>query len=188
MGKSATGKDTIYKELLKNEALGLRAMVPYTTRPIRAGETEGVEYRFTDEETYKQLASENRVIESRIYDTVHGLWRYFTVADAHMELERYNYCMIGTLEAYVNIREYFGESRVLPVLIELDDGERLERAIARERSQEEPRYEEMCRRFLADNADFSEERIARAGITRRFRNNALESCLEEVAEYIREHI
>ena len=52
MGKSSTGKDTIYKELLQNEELSLKRIVPYTTRPIRVGETEGVEYHFTDEEGY----------------------------------------------------------------------------------------------------------------------------------------
>ena len=49
-GKSSTGKDTIYKSLMENKELGLRPVVPYTTRPMRAKETPGVEYHFTDEE------------------------------------------------------------------------------------------------------------------------------------------
>ena len=48
-GKSSTGKDTIYRNLMENKALRLRPIVPYTTRPVRAGETPGVEYHFTDE-------------------------------------------------------------------------------------------------------------------------------------------
>ena len=44
MGKSSTGKDTIYKELLKRKNIAFRTVVSYTTRPIRAGEQEGVEY------------------------------------------------------------------------------------------------------------------------------------------------
>ena len=48
MGKSATGKDTIYKKILQNSELKLRRIVSYTTRPIREGEEEGVEYYFTD--------------------------------------------------------------------------------------------------------------------------------------------
>ena len=56
----------------------------------------------------------------------------------------------------------------------------------RERSQEIPRYEEMCRRFLADQEDFSEEKIAAAGITRKFQNVDLEECVEEITEYIRQ--
>ncbi|NLP15475.1 MAG: guanylate kinase, partial [Clostridiales bacterium] len=44
IGKSATGKDTIYKKLLEHEELGLRSVIMYTTRPIRKSETDGVEY------------------------------------------------------------------------------------------------------------------------------------------------
>ena len=60
------------------------------------------------------------------------------------------------------------------------------KSIERERGQEIPRYEEMCRRFLADQEDFSEEKIAAAGITRKFQNVDLEECVEEIAEYIRQ--
>ena len=44
------------------------------------------------------------------------------------------------------------------------------RALNREREQEVPRYAELCRRFLADTRDFSEENLANLGITRRFVN------------------
>ena len=43
MGKSATGKDTIYKRLLADGALKLNKIVTYTTRPIREGERAGEE-------------------------------------------------------------------------------------------------------------------------------------------------
>ena len=42
MGKSSSGKDTLYKLILENEKLQLSNIVPYTTRPIRAGEQDGV--------------------------------------------------------------------------------------------------------------------------------------------------
>ena len=44
MGKSSSGKDTIYRELIENEKLSLKTILGYTTRPIREGEKEGVEY------------------------------------------------------------------------------------------------------------------------------------------------
>ena len=96
-----------------------------------------------------------------------------------------DYLGIGTLESYVKMREYYGKETVCPVYIEVEDGERLARALKRERGQEIPRYEEMCRRFLADQEDFSEEKIAAAGITRKFQNVDLEECVEEIAEYIK---
>ena len=48
MGKSSTGKDTIYKELRKRMPQ-LKNVTIYTTRPRREGEKEGEEYFFTDE-------------------------------------------------------------------------------------------------------------------------------------------
>ena len=55
MGKSSSGKDTIFKELMKEGTMDLRTIVPYTTRPIRAGEENGVEYFFTDEAGFQAL-------------------------------------------------------------------------------------------------------------------------------------
>ena len=188
IGKSSTGKDTIYKRLLAQEILRLKRIVPYTTRPMREGEQEGVEYHFTDEAGFQKLKKEGKIIEDRAYDTVHGLWRYFTVADDSLDLSRDSYCVIGTLEAYVQIRAYFGEDKVIPVLIELDDGERLQRALGRERKQEHPRYEEMCRRFLADSKDFSAEKIKEAGNPKIFYNDSLEACLQEIVTYIRDFL
>lgn len=187
MGKSSTGKDTIFKELLKAGTVGLKTIVPYTTRPVRAGEQDGVEYFFTDEEGFQRLLQSGKMIEERAYHTVHGVWRYFTVDDGQIQLDSQSYIMIGTLESYQNMKKYFGEENLLPVLIELDDGIRLQRALDRERQQEHPKYEEMCRRYLADSADFSEEKIAEAEITRRFYNDDLQRCLGKIETYIKEN-
>lgn len=184
MGKSSTGKDTIFKELLKEGTLALKTIVPYTTRPIRAGEQDGVEYFFTDENGFQKLKKQGKVIEDRAYNTFHGLWRYFTVDDGQIKLGENDYIVIGTLEAYLKMKEYFGADKILPIMIELDDGVRLQRALDREKSQETPKYEEMCRRFLADSVDFADEKIEEAGITKVFYNNDLADCLREITEYI----
>ncbi|MDE7354577.1 MAG: guanylate kinase [Acetatifactor sp.] len=186
MGKSSTGKDTIYKSLLEDESLELRRIVPYTTRPIRDGERDGFEYFFTDETGFRRLKEQGKIVEDRAYQTYHGLWRYFTVNDGQIK-PGHDYLLIGTLETYIRLQDYFGKDRLLPIMVELDDGARLQRALDREKSQEFPRYEEMCRRFLADTKDFADERILQAGITRRFRNNDLEECLQEIREYIVEN-
>lgn len=184
MGKSSSGKDTIFKRLLADGTLDLKTVVPYTTRPIRSGERNGTEYFFTDEDGFLKLKAEGRIIEERTYQTFHGLWRYFTLDDGQFRWDGQDYIMIGTLEAYLKVKDYFGEDKLLPVMIELDDGVRLERALNRERKQAFPKYEEMCRRFLADSEDFSEGKIRQAGIDRRFRNDDLEKCLAEITSYI----
>lgn len=184
MGKSSSGKDTIYKKLLEHKDIRLRKIVPYTTRPIRSGEQDGIEYHFTDETGYQELLGMGKVIESREYHTCHGVWRYFTVKDKNIDLDSQSYIMIGTLEAYEKISGFYGKDKVVPVMIELDDGIRLQRALDREKAQNNPRYEEMCRRFLADSEDFSEEKLAKAGITQTFANNDLAQCLSMIVEYL----
>lgn len=184
MGKSSTGKDTLFKKILGDERLALKTIVLYTTRPMRAGEQNGVEYFFCDEEKVEQLEREGRIIELRAYDTVHGIWKYFTVNDDQIDLKNQDYLIIGTLESYLKIRDYFGKDKVVPIYIEVEDGERLSRALCRERMQENPKYEELCRRFLADVKDFSEEKLKEAGITRRFINQDLDETEKEIRELI----
>ena len=187
MGRSSSGKDTIYKELLAQNQVMLQPIVPYTTRPIRAGESDGVEYHFTDEEGFLRLQNQGRVIEDRVYHTCLGMWRYFTVADGEIDTKSGSYVVIGTLESYEQMRRFYGEDKVLPIMIELDDGVRLQRALDREMAQDHPKYEEMCRRFLADAEDFSEEKLNKAGISRTFYNDKLSRCLEEILSYLQEN-
>ena len=185
MGKSASGKDKIYSELLQNEKLGLKELVLYTTRPIRHGEEDGKQYYFVDDKRLNQLRNEGKIIEERAYQTVHGIWTYFTADEGQIALEQASYIGIGTLESYGKMRQYFGPEKIVPVYVEVEDGIRLERALIREKKQEQPKYKEMCRRFLADCEDFSEENIAAEKIERRFFNNgAFEDCLKEVEEFI----
>lgn len=183
MGKSASGKDTIYKKLLEKFSW-LKTVVMYTTRPIRDGETEGEEYHFTSDTRLEQFEKEGKVIESRTYQTVFGPWRYCTVNDGQIDLENHDYLMIGTLESYRSTRDYFGPGKLVPIYIEVEDGERLTRALEREKQQNNPKYAELCRRFLADEEDFREENLREAGIEKRYENKEMEECLKEIEEEI----
>lgn len=184
MGKSAAGKDTIYGKLRKKAGSGAGAalgeVVPYTTRPIRTGEQNGVSYFFETDEAFEQAKKSGSIIESRDYHTVHGIWHYYTKDDGQIDLSVRSYLLIGTLESYEAFVSYFGGDRVVPLYVELEAGERLQRALNRERAQEHPRYAELCRRFLADEQDFSEEKLQRAGIQKRYCNADAEQCAEEI--------
>ncbi len=186
MGKSASGKDYVYKQLLAREDNQLRRVIPYTTRPIRIKEVEGESYFFCTDAEAEEMARAGRVIEMRSYDTACGVWKYFTADDGQIDLTRNDYLMIGTLESYEKIRDYFGAEHVCPLYIWVEDGERLYRALRRERKQEEPKYAEMCRRFLADTQDFSEENLARVGIANRFENLEKEQIVADVHRFIEE--
>ena len=187
MGKSASGKDKIYSILLADQELNLRKMVLYTTRPVREGEENGKQYFFTDDKKLEEFRKSGKLIESRSYHTVHGIWTYFTADDGQVKLNEADYLGIGTLESYRQLKEYYGEENVLPIYIQVEDGERLRRALVREQKQEEPKYTEMCRRFLADQEDFSEENIVGAGIRIRFENDDLDICVKNISDYIKNH-
>ena len=172
-------------EVAKLCGVSVRTVQYYDTRNILIpSELSEGGRRLYSEEDVKRLEDEGKIVELRAYDTVYGIWKYFTVNDGNLSLDKENYLMIGTLEAYVKIRDYFGKDVTVPIYVEIDDGERLARALKRERQPENQKYEEMCRRFLADAADFSEDKIKEAGIERRFQNDDLENTLLEIKEYI----
>lgn len=187
MGKSSSGKDTIFRKLKENMP-ELKTITLYTTRPMREGEENGKEYFFITEECLDKFIQQGKVIELREYHTVHGIWKYFTADDGQIRLDSADYIVIGTLESYGKMRAYFGKEHLIPVYIEVDDGERLMRALERERMQEQPKYAEMCRRFLADTEDFSEEKLREQEIEQRFRNKNLEQCLKEIMLYIQKNM
>lgn len=185
MGKSATGKDHIFKAVCERCGDGLKPVVPYTTRPIRHNETEGVEYHFVSREQMQELESAGKIIEKRSYNTIAGEWCYFTCDDGQIDTEKHDSILIVTLEAYRKIRDYFGAENVCPIYIEVGDAERLRRAIKREEKQEKPVLAEVCRRYLADEKDFSEEELQSLGIVRRFENIDFDKCVDEIVGAIR---
>lgn len=184
MGKSASGKDHIYEKILSRRSGRIKPLVLYTTRPVRSGEEQGKQYFFVNADTLEELEKNGKVIERRDYLTVNGIWSYFTVDDGRIDLENEEYLGIGTLESYEKLKNYFGKHKLCPIYIEVEDGERLKRAILREEEQEFPGYAEVCRRFLADCEDFSDDKVKKAGIVRRFENIDLETCIQEILNYM----
>ena len=185
MGKSASGKDTIFKHLIQDAELGLKTVVSYTTRPMREGEQDGVEYHFVTGQRLEELKKAGKVIECRDYHTIHGIWSYFTVDDGQVDFSsEQDSIIIGTLESYAQIRIFYGKENVVPIYVNVEDGERLTRALNREKQQENPKYLELCRRFLADSEDFSEEKLKQCEIERIYENIDMELCLKEIRKDI----
>jgi len=201
MGKSASGKDTIFQRLKQDSSLRFKTMIPYTTRPKREGEVSGEQYYFVSQEKFFEMQEKQRIIESRVYHTIHGDWTYFTADDGQIIMNsEEKYLLIGTLEVYESIKAYYRKKLIaapsvvrvedwlkqciVPIYVEVEDGVRLERAIQRERLQRQPAYGELCRRFLADEEAFSLENLDRAGIVRKFENQDLEVCVEEIRNFI----
>lgn len=65
---SGAGKTTLCK-MAVDFFTGLRHSISYTTRPPRAGEADGVDYRFVDDHTFDRMAESGEFLE---YASVHG--------------------------------------------------------------------------------------------------------------------
>ena len=55
LGKSSSGKDTIFQQIKNNRQLNLKTVVGYTTRPMRVGEKNGVEYYFVSPQKLEEM-------------------------------------------------------------------------------------------------------------------------------------
>lgn len=188
MGKSGSGKDTIFKEIIKDNYLNLKKIVGYTTRPKRVEENDGVEYNFIDDDMINKFIQKNKVIELRKYDTVNGIWYYGTMDDGQINLQTNSYIVISTLESYSSFKKYFGSNNVIPLYIDVDDGIRLQRILNREMSEDSPNYKEICRRFIADSEDFSNKNLKLNGIEKIYSNNNLVECIADVKNNIIKYI
>ncbi len=157
IGKSGTGKDTVMENILADKELKIEKMVPYTTRPKRENEVDGVNYHYVDSVRMNEMEKDGLVVEKRSYNTVHGVWSYFT-ADKDIDRGK-DYIIITTQEAIDRFVDHFGKDSIYVIYLYLDDKERLIRCINREEMQAAPNYKEVCRRFLGDEEDFLEEKL-----------------------------
>jgi guanylate kinase len=143
-GESGTGKDTIQKWLVNT--CEMNGLVSYTTRPRRKGEIDGTDYCFIDENFFKDLISQNRLLEYTVFNN----WYYGTPS---MDLRSENINVgVFNIMGINNIKLAFKDKiDVLPIKIEAGQKTRLMRALQREAN---PNCSEICRRFLADEKDF----------------------------------
>ncbi|MCI9155929.1 MAG: guanylate kinase [Lawsonibacter sp.] len=152
VGKSCSGKDTLYARILER-CPELVPVILHTTRPRRPGEVDGQTYHFVTQEQLRRYEELGQVIEKREYHTNQGLWTYFTLRFS-LDTDR---LMITTLDGARALMDCYDGVQL--VYLHVDDRTRLLRYIQRESCQERPDYTEVCRRFVADQADFAQERL-----------------------------
>ena len=79
-GKSGSGKNAIRKALI-NE--GLKPLVTYTTRPMRPGEEDGVDYHFVTDDEFFKMRRDSKFVEWTSYKVESGVWYYGTPVASH---------------------------------------------------------------------------------------------------------
>lgn len=179
LGASASGKDTIYKDLLKD--FPLNRLTTCTTRPIRKGEKNGREYCFVDFDKFLDMKVRGDIIEFRPY-YVHGSrlpWMYFTPKTVNVNLD---YLVIASPEQFLSYQNYFGRDKVVGIYIDVPSFQRLIRSLKRESLEENPDYEEVIRRFEADKKDFANIKHI---VDFKAENLDYETCFSQVKDYIK---
>lgn len=167
MGPSASGKDTFVRHMIDAGNGKFSKLLSTTTRPMRDGEIEGVEYNFTSAEEFTKRIKLQDFVEYRSYDTlVDGkpdTWYYgtpkfepslnlrFVIKDPKGACLVAKYC------------EKIGEPYLL-LLVECNEEIRIKRAEKRGSFDKS----EWNRRLLTDREDFArgtlEYVLAEAGI------------------------
>lgn len=152
-GRSGSGKDSVRKRLLKLNP-NIKLIVPYTTREMRVGEQEGVEYFFMDNDKFFENEKAGKLLD---YKTYHVFNSKDKAVDHH-----YGYpkpidpisILTGPWDAYVDIRNKnpdTEEFKLIPIYITPEhEYELLYRVIKRESRNNPPKFREVARRFCAD--------------------------------------
>lgn len=144
MGKTASGKDSIAKELCRNYQFA--RIITYTTRPPRKGETDGVDYHFISKAEFQQLIKHNFFVEWKSYQTADGEWLYGTAA----EDLRQNGLLILTPQGVRDLHEA-SQCITRVVYVTASDKTIMERLVAR---GDDPT--EAVRRLTHDREDFDD--------------------------------
>lgn len=161
MGKSNSGKDSLVKQIRLHfqrlTGVELNNIVMYTTRPKRDNEVDGVDYHFVDNQYMEDSIS--NIIDLRTYTRIDGKYSYFLLKDQFLKYE--NSLVINTLVGASNIIDTFENDNIkfYPIYIECDDKNILKRYMNRIEHSDSEDYAEICRRFISDKEDFSEESI-----------------------------
>lgn len=178
IGKSASGKDTIFKKIKNDKTLNLKGIIEYTTRKKREDEIDGIDYNFISANKFKDFIDRDLFIEYRTYNTNKGKL-FYGINKSNIDTINNNYLVITPPKSYFSLKDYFGEEVVIPVYIYVSDDVRLLRSIKRESKEKTPNFSEVCRRFLSDEEDFKEVEDFT-----KIRNYIIDVCCEEVKNTI----
>lgn len=156
IGKSGCGKDTLMDKLVHEEKF--YSIVTTTTRPMREGETDGVNYNFISRDEFEKKIKNDEFLEYRSYNTlVDGkpdTWYYGS--PKRELLSGVNYVTILDVQGAKEYQNFYGKKNCFVAMIEVSDSVREERA--RERgSFDQTEWE---RRVKDDNDKFSLNNIA----------------------------
>ncbi len=153
-GKSASGKDSLLKKMVSD---GYEPIVSYTTRPMRTGEIDGVDYHFIDKKTFDEYTRNGVIFESRSYDTlVEGKRDRWYYGSPSLDVNSADYVGILDIDGVKSYLQHYGADNIIPAYVMVSDED-----ARKKRAQERGSFDETewNRRFLDDQSKFSAEAL-----------------------------
>ena len=186
LGYMGVGKDTILKQVLK-DIDDVKPIISTTTRPMRKGETEGVEYYFIDDVEFFRRGTD--FVEQRIYHTKvkengvekDATWRY-GIERAELEKDDYLIVIVDSV-GYKELKNYVGNGKIVPIFISAPQEELKARALARGDLEAE-----IDRRLKDDYERFMDFRVRTVYHEVKNGEGRLEEAIKEVENIITKHI
>ena len=186
LGYMGVGKDTILKQVLKDMD-DVKPIISTTTRPMRKGETEGVEYYFIDDVEFFRRGTD--FVEQRIYNTKvkengvekDATWRY-GIERAELEKDDYLIVIVDSV-GYKELKNYVGNNKIVPIFISAPQEELKARALARGDLEAE-----VDRRLKDDYERFMDFRVRTVYHEVKNGEGRLEEAIKEVEGIITKHI
>lgn len=159
-GKGGTGKDTM-ANLVLNRDKDIQRVVMYTTRKPRDNEVDGIDYHFVSEDVFLSMESKGMFLETRSYNTVHGIKRYGTPVLKEDKM----YLLWGPWDLFTLINTLLSNENIpmRSIYLKANPIIRLTRMLDRDKSDDA--VIEACRRIYFDEVDYKD-------------------CMEECFDYV----
>ena len=119
LGMTGTGKTTLAREVSKK--LKIPIIISYTSRPMREGEQEDVDYHYVDNKHFDD--NKDDFIEMREYEVYDGsVWKY-GYKKSDFSNKNKDYIVVIETDGFKAFKEYFGRDKLKPILINSQIGD-----------------------------------------------------------------
>ncbi|MFA5480817.1 MAG: AAA family ATPase [Bacilli bacterium] len=170
VGASASGKTEIAKILAKK--YGIVKAITHTTRKMREGEKDGLDYFFVDKEEFLKLKNKGAFVENTLYNG-----NYYGCSKSQVHDNKAVIVDPNGLKAFLALND----PRVISFLIQTDEDTRYKRMLMRGDSQESA-----LKRIINDKDDFALNNVGFTHFVIRNEENTLEEAADDIYQkYLR---
>lgn len=147
-GPTLSGKTTLLDYIVQLKKA--EKVVTITTRPMRPGEVDGIDYMFITNEQFLAMRNAGEIIASRSYVVANGEIWYYGIEAASLD-EYKNPIVITDLEGIKDLMSEFGAKNVYVFSLEIQEETQMKRLEKRA----EANKSEQLRRVYADKDAFA---------------------------------